>query len=171
MLLGFGLLPALIQLLTLPWCPESPSRLASKGLKVEANKALLWLQGDTTPTSELATLRTNHKDDEPSSDVQTISIIRLMTSRLTLAPLLVTCCVMLAQQFSGINAVMFYSTGVFRSAGLKQGEQARYATLGMYYFNFLLIYMFVLYIRINLRYGCCKRVGYYSVLVFGGEIR
>ncbi|XP_026465184.1 LOW QUALITY PROTEIN: solute carrier family 2, facilitated glucose transporter member 3-like [Ctenocephalides felis] len=187
LLLGFGLLPALIQLLTLPWCPESPSRLAAKGRKVEAEKALLWLRGDSTTSSELTTLTTNnHKDlDKPANDVvktsnepQTLSVFRLLKSRLTLVPLMVTCCVMLAQQFSGINAVMFYSTSVFRSAGLREGEQARYATLGMGTINVLATIVSLFLVeklgrRILLLAGlggmCINSVGLTAALYFASE--
>jgi SP family facilitated glucose transporter-like MFS transporter 1 len=45
-------------------------------------------------------------------------------------PLFIAIMLMLAQQFSGINAAMFYSTEIFRGAGLTQ-QAATYATIAM----------------------------------------
>lgn len=44
-------------------------------------------------------------------------------------PMFIAIMMMLAQQFSGINVAMFFSTSIFEGAGL--GSNAVYATLGM----------------------------------------
>lgn len=44
-------------------------------------------------------------------------------------PLLIAVVIMIAQQLSGINAVMFFSTDIFQSANLSK-TQSQYATLG-----------------------------------------
>lgn len=53
----------------------------------------------------------------------------LMSSSLR-APLIISMMMMLAQQLSGINAAMFFSTSIFESAGLDE-TAAQSATLGM----------------------------------------
>jgi SP family facilitated glucose transporter-like MFS transporter 1 len=52
-------------------------------------------------------------------------------------PLTIAAAMMLSQQFSGINVAMFYSSNIFRSAGLDE-EGAKYATLGMGTMNVLM---------------------------------
>lgn len=44
-------------------------------------------------------------------------------------PMFIAIMMMMAQQFSGINVAMFFSTAIFEGAGL--GANAIYATLGM----------------------------------------
>lgn len=51
-------------------------------------------------------------------------------------PMIIAIFMMLAQQFSGINAAMFFSTMIFEGAGL--GEKAVYATLVMGLINVLM---------------------------------
>ncbi len=55
-------------------------------------------------------------------------------------PLAIAMMMMLAQQLSGINAAMFFSTSIFESAGLEQVE-AQGATLGMGTVNVLMTFV------------------------------
>ncbi len=55
-------------------------------------------------------------------------------------PLLIAMMMMLAQQLTGINAAMFYSTQIFNSAGL-EGAAAQYATLAMGVVNVLMTFV------------------------------
>lgn len=52
-------------------------------------------------------------------------------------PMIISIVVMLSQQFSGINAVIFYSTSIFKNAGLDEAKST-YATLGMSIVNVLM---------------------------------
>lgn len=52
-------------------------------------------------------------------------------------PLIIAIVVMLSQQFSGINAVIFFSTDIFNKAGLVE-ESALYATMGIGVINVLM---------------------------------
>ena len=53
------------------------------------------------------------------------------------SPLIIAVMMMLAQQLSGINAVIYFSTDIFKSAGLST-ETSQYATLGMGGMNVLM---------------------------------
>lgn len=52
-------------------------------------------------------------------------------------PLIISLVVMLSQQFSGINAVIFFSTDIFKKAGLVE-KSALYATLGVGVINLVM---------------------------------
>lgn len=45
-------------------------------------------------------------------------------------PLIIGIVMQLSQQLSGINAIFYYSTNIFTSAGLKE-EMAKYSTIGV----------------------------------------
>jgi SP family facilitated glucose transporter-like MFS transporter 1 len=64
---------------------------------------------------------------QPNSSVTATDLLRNKHFR---RPLLVAVMLMLAQQMSGINAIIFFSTGVFADSGLSTSS-AQYATLGM----------------------------------------
>lgn len=55
---------------------------------------------------------------------------QLLKSKSLQAPLLIGVVMQLSQQLSGINAIFYYSTNIFTSAGLKE-EVAKYSTIGV----------------------------------------
>ena len=62
--------------------------------------------------------------------VEKVSIGQMWTNQLLRKPLIISLIVMMGQQLSGINAVMFYSSEIFQNAGLS-ANGAYYATLVM----------------------------------------
>lgn len=60
-------------------------------------------------------------------------------------PMIIAILMMLAQQFSGINVAMFFSTMIFEGAGL--GDKAVYATLVMGLINVLMTIISVYLVR------------------------
>uniref|UniRef100_A0A646QID7 Solute carrier family 2, facilitated glucose transporter member 1 n=1 Tax=Hemiscolopendra marginata TaxID=943146 RepID=A0A646QID7_9MYRI len=128
LLLGLTIVPAIFQLATLPICPESPKYLlVNEGHDVQAQKALIWLRG---------TLEIHDEMDEMTAEAETLKVIPKVTLKELFLnptlriPLVISVVVMLSQQLSGINAVIFFSTEIFKSAGLSV-QVALYATLGM----------------------------------------
>lgn len=123
---AFALVPVVVQLATLPLCPESPKyTLIVKNKKEEAEAALKKLRGENDVDAELKVM-----EDEATAmaAVEKIGIKSLFKGELAW-PMFIAIMMMLAQQLSGINVAMFFSTIIFKSAGL--GENAVYATLGM----------------------------------------
>merc|ERR1712176_888490 len=59
-----------------------------------------------------------------------VTLRTMLTTSSLLKPLLIAMMMMLAQQLSGINAAIFFSTSIFSSAGLSESD-AQSATLGM----------------------------------------
>lgn len=126
-LLGCTLVPMVFQLLTLPWCPESPQYLMiNLGSEDMAEKALIWLRKDENVSDEIEEMRHEIEKSKQSAQFHFTDLFR---RRELLTPLVISLVLQLSQQFSGINAVIYYSTMIFESAGLSQSN-AQYATLG-----------------------------------------
>jgi len=127
-LLAVTALPAIFQLATLPLCPESPKFiLLNQGKEIEAQKALTWLRGTIEVHDELDDMRAEY---EAMKLVSSVTLKDMFCSAALRSPLIISCMMMLAQQLSGINAVIFFSTQIFMSAGLDEAT-SQYATLGM----------------------------------------
>ncbi|GAV05842.1 hypothetical protein RvY_15913 [Ramazzottius varieornatus] len=127
-LFGFSLVPAALQLLTLSFCPESPRHLYLNRNDVDgARKALDFFQRTSDVTADMDQMKREH---EESRDQPKVTMTDIFRDRFLRRIMLICIMVMLSQQFSGINAVMFYSTAIFTSAGMV-GVHAQYATVAM----------------------------------------
>lgn len=127
-LFAVTVVPAIYQLITLPFCPESPKFiLLSRGQEAEARRALSWLRGTDDVHDEMEEMRAEY---ESIKLIPKVSMMEMFTNAQLRIPLFISMTVMIAQQLSGINAVMYFSNGIFRMSGLS-AEGAQYATLGM----------------------------------------
>ncbi|XP_041983888.1 solute carrier family 2, facilitated glucose transporter member 1-like [Aricia agestis] len=127
-LLAITIVPALVQCCTLPLCPESPKfLLLNRGAELKAQRALTWLRGDVSVHGEMEEM---HQEAEKGKVSKKVTLRELFGNRSLRQPLIIAMTVMAAQQLSGINATMFFSTDIFTQAGLDEA-QSQYATLGM----------------------------------------
>ncbi|CAH0557960.1 unnamed protein product [Brassicogethes aeneus] len=134
-LLAMTIVPAIFQVVTLPLCPESPKYLlVTKGQDMEAQRALSWLRGTLAVNEEMDGMRA---EAEALKLVPKVTVREMITNSALRIPLIIALMVMLAQQLSGINAVMFFSSKIFQMAGL-QPPSSTYATLGMGAINVLM---------------------------------
>ncbi|XP_008056487.1 solute carrier family 2, facilitated glucose transporter member 2 isoform X2 [Carlito syrichta] len=125
-LLGLSAVPATLQSLLLVFCPESPRYLYIKlDEEVKAKKSLKRLRGYDDVTKDINEMR---KEREEASSEQKVSIIQLFTNSNYRQPILVALMLHMAQQFSGINGIFYYSTSIFQTAGISQPV---YATIGV----------------------------------------
>jgi len=107
----------LLEIVLLPFCPESPSYLYTTKGKDAARQALVQLQSEEAADEYLGyieeeVLGTN-KDDNSSMTIQELFLDRKLRKQL-----IVGITVQLMMQFSGIDAVFYYSTMVFKQAGV-----------------------------------------------------
>lgn len=95
--------------------PETPRWFVSRGKEPQARKALQWLRGreaDIEPE-----LKGIMKSQAEAERHQSQNIARELMQRNNLKPLAISLGLMLFQQFSGINAVIFYAQSIFEQSG------------------------------------------------------
>jgi len=109
-MLGAEILPSLVFLGLLVFAPESPRWLLAAGREVEARALLEKLVGPAHAEKEVRAVRA-------SLAQETGRFSDLLSGRLR-TPLLIAVVLMAVSQFSGINAIMYYSTKIFSSAGV-----------------------------------------------------
>lgn len=127
-LLLLAICPAILQLLLLPVCPESPRYLLiTKQWEEEARKALRRLRASNQVEEDIEEMRAEERAQQAESR---ISMTELICSPTLRAPLIIGVVMQLSQQLSGINAVFYYSTNLYTSSGLTE-ESAKFATIGI----------------------------------------
>lgn len=144
-LLALTAIPAAIQVVTLPLCPESPKYLLlNKGQELHAQRALNWLRGDVAVHGEIEEM---HQEAEKNKISRKVTLRELFANRQLRQPLIIAMVMMIAQQFSGINAVIFFSTEIFTRVQLGH-TQSQYATLGMGAMNVVMTIISLLLVEI-----------------------
>jgi len=122
LLLGWVTTLPLIQMILLPFCPESPKFLLVNKRNSEAALAAfrkLRRSKDVEQEFELV------KRQELETQVQQASAlvrIKALFRRELLKPLLVAIVLQMAQQLSGVNVVFSYSKDIFKSASLSDSQ-------------------------------------------------
>lgn len=128
LLLGLAVVPAVLQLVLLPVCPESPRYLLiTKQWEEEARKALRRLRASNAVEEDIEEMRAEERAQQSEASIGMMELICSPTLRM---PLIIGVVMQLSQQFSGINAVFYYSTSLFVSSGLPE-DSAKFATIGI----------------------------------------
>ncbi|KAM6162347.1 solute carrier family 2, facilitated glucose transporter member 3 [Erethizon dorsatum] len=124
-LLGFTIVPAILQSITLPFCPESPRFLLINRKEEErATKILQRLWGSQDVSQDIQEMK---DESVRMSQEKKVTVLELFRSRSYRQPIIISIVLQLSQQLSGINAVFYYSTGIFKDAGV---QEPIYATIG-----------------------------------------
>ncbi|CAH1993880.1 unnamed protein product [Acanthoscelides obtectus] len=130
-------LPTFISIFVLPLLPESPKFLfVVKNQPQAALKELQVIRGVQKELliDEIESLKIEADENRKNAGVS-IGLGKVITDRSLLLPLTLVCSLQAGQQFSGINAVFYYSTDIFKAAGLTS-TAAELATIGAGIFNF-----------------------------------
>ena len=131
-MLGMEIVPALLFIALLFTVPESPRWLAQNGRENEARDILGKVGGAAHAATELAAIQAAATAEEGRfSELFTRTYRR---------PLLIAVLLMMCSQFCGINAIMYYSTSIFESAGtVKNAAFASSVWVGL--INFLATFL------------------------------
>lgn len=135
-LLGLSGIPALLQIILLPFVPESPRYLViNKNEDELGRKALESLRGSVCANDIDTELQEMIKERDESVkasalDDNRVGIRELLTSSSLRLPLCICIAMHLSQQLSGLVAIFYYSTDFFKSSGVTESD-APYATLGV----------------------------------------
>ncbi|KAL6120236.1 slc2a1 [Pungitius sinensis] len=125
LLLAFTLLPAVLQCVVLPFCPESPRYLLiNRNEESKARSILVKLRGTDNVAEDMQEMK---EESQQMMREKTVTIPELFRSPVYRQPIFVAIMMQLSQQLSGINAVFYYSTRIFERAGVSQPV---YATIG-----------------------------------------
>jgi MFS transporter, SP family, arabinose:H+ symporter len=108
-MLGLEALPAIAFLGLLFTVPESPRWLAQRGRFAEARAIFEKVDGPEHATRELAAIQAAAKQDGGRFTELFTGVYR--------RPLLIAVLLMASSQFCGINAILYYSSRIFASAG------------------------------------------------------
>uniref|UniRef100_A0A1A9ZCA7 Major facilitator superfamily (MFS) profile domain-containing protein n=1 Tax=Glossina pallidipes TaxID=7398 RepID=A0A1A9ZCA7_GLOPL len=120
----------LVVICYLPSCyfPESPKYLyIVLGDRERALRELLRLRG--TDALVLIQHEMEEMDMEINTKIVTSSFFSVLSDPGLMLPLIIVCCFHGGQQFSGINAIFYYSVSIFEKAGLSTTD-AEWANLG-----------------------------------------
>ncbi|NXG50539.1 GTR5 protein, partial [Psilopogon haemacephalus] len=125
-LLGLTGIPSLIQLLILPFFPESPRYLLiQKGNEEQARKALQRLRGKDDVDDEIEEMRQEDRSEREEGQFTVLSLCTYRGLRWQLISIIV---MMMGQQLSGVNAVFYYADIIFQSAGV-EANSIQYVTV------------------------------------------
>ncbi|XP_042083356.1 solute carrier family 2, facilitated glucose transporter member 5 [Haplochromis burtoni] len=127
LMLGLTGIPAAIQLLLLPFFPESPRyMLIQNGDEKKATKALQRLRGWDDVDSELLEMRQEDQSEKAEGHLSVFSLLSQRSLRWQLISIVV---MNMGQQLSGVNAIYYYADSIYGSAGVRESD-IQYVTVG-----------------------------------------
>ncbi len=113
-MLGVELIPALLYFIALFFVPKSPRWLFLKEKTEEAKKVLQNIHGEKVAELEMNAIVINAEKEENKTKVNIIELIKPGLRFIFIVGLVVG----ILQQITGINAVYFYATSIFKQTGI-----------------------------------------------------
>jgi len=154
-MLGIEFIPAIIYFFALFFIPKSPRWLYTRHKDAEAEKVLIEIHGDEKAKEEskeiLVSLQT---EDQNKNDKVTLTDLLKPSLKFVLTVGLV---IGVLQQITGINAVYFYATSIFKQTGI--GTDAAFSQGVLLSFTSLLFTIVAIFL--------IDRMGRRPLLLFG----
>ena len=113
-MLGVELIPAIIYFVFLFFVPKSPRWLYLNNDFAEAKKVLIKIHGVDRGSTEIAAIEKNIHSDENKSKLKIKDLLKSSLRFILVIGLVVG----VLQQITGINAVYFYATSIFKQTGI-----------------------------------------------------
>jgi sugar porter (SP) family MFS transporter len=134
MMLGIGIIPAVILFVGLLFLPKSPRWLMSKGYEAQARKVLHKLRDAERVETELTEIRDTLAAESKGD-------WRLLFSKWARPALVVAVGMAIIQQLVGINTIIYYATTIFNTVGFAGPAAATQATMLVGLVNFLATFL------------------------------
>jgi len=113
-MLGVELIPALLYFFFLFFVPKSPRWLFLKDKPEEAKRVLIQIHGKITAEEEIAAIEKNSSHEPTKSKLHFKELLKPGLRFLFIVGLVIG----ILQQITGINAVYFYATSIFKQTGI-----------------------------------------------------
>ncbi|XP_054635047.1 solute carrier family 2 member 15b isoform X1 [Dunckerocampus dactyliophorus] len=127
LLMSLIVFPTLVQLVFLPWFPESPRYLLIEKGNVHATVAALKrFRARGNLQLEVEEMQ---EEQRSLSSIQTLSVCSLLMDRCVRWQVITVIVVNVGMQLSGIDAIWFYTNDIFRNAGIPD-PNIQYTTVG-----------------------------------------
>ncbi|XP_067095619.1 solute carrier family 2, facilitated glucose transporter member 5-like [Osmerus mordax] len=127
LMLGLTGIPALVELLLLPFFPESPRYLLiQRGDERTAKRELQRLRGWEDVETELDEMRLEDQSEQAEGRLSVLSLLSQRSLRWQLISIIV---LNMGQQLSGVNAIYYYADSIYGSAGVEEND-IQYVTVG-----------------------------------------
>uniref|UniRef100_A0A8D2CMC3 Solute carrier family 2, facilitated glucose transporter member 5 n=1 Tax=Sciurus vulgaris TaxID=55149 RepID=A0A8D2CMC3_SCIVU len=144
-LLALTGVPAALQVLLLPFFPESPRYLLiQKKNEDAARKALRRLRGWDDVGQEVEEIRREDEAERAQGFISVWKLFRLKSLRWQLISIIV---LMAGQQLSGVNAIYYYADQIYLDAGVKAND-VQYVTAGTGAVNVVMTFCTVLVVEL-----------------------
>ncbi|XP_033885763.1 solute carrier family 2, facilitated glucose transporter member 5-like isoform X1 [Acipenser ruthenus] len=125
--LSLVVVPTFIQLMLLPWFPESPRYLLIEKRNIHATiTALKWYRSKCNIQAEIEEMQ---EEQHSLSTVETVSVWGLMMDKSVRWQFISVIVINMGMQLSGIDAIWFYTNAIFANAGIPK-PQIQYTTVG-----------------------------------------
>ncbi|KAM9751924.1 solute carrier family 2, facilitated glucose transporter member 5 [Menidia menidia] len=127
LMLGLTGIPAAMELLLLPFFPESPRyMLIQKGQEKNARKALQRLRGWDDVDAEMTEMRLEDQSERAEGHLTVLSLLSQRSLRWQLISIII---LNMGQQLSGVNAIYYYADSIYATAGVREND-IQYVTVG-----------------------------------------